>query len=191
MATLAVDFDGVLHQYVTPWIDEATIPDPPVAGAIEWLREVAAEFDIVVLTTRARDEGGIGAVEAWLRANGYDGPVTVTAEKVPAVMYIDDRAWRFSGRFPSLKTIFYAKPWRTGEPEPSRARDATRRAREQQKKVEQVAGNRKRELAAVRTELIREILRDKSDEWFSAWWEEAQRTSWEQRILLARAEIAQ
>lgn len=40
--TLAVDFDGVLHQYTTPWSNAATIPDPPVDGAIAWLNETAA-----------------------------------------------------------------------------------------------------------------------------------------------------
>lgn len=38
--TVAVDFDGVLHRYDTPWINAATIPDPPVDGAIEWLSRV-------------------------------------------------------------------------------------------------------------------------------------------------------
>ncbi len=28
--TVAVDFDGVLHAYISPWVNAHTIPDPPV-----------------------------------------------------------------------------------------------------------------------------------------------------------------
>jgi len=34
---LCVDFDGVIHSYTSKWVDEATIPDPPVPGALRWL----------------------------------------------------------------------------------------------------------------------------------------------------------
>ena len=208
--TVCVDFDGVLHSYVTAWIAPDVIPDDPVEElgedgeptgrtAIDWLHELVEEFEVVILTTRARPQevegrgvvDGCMAIMVWLRGYGYHGPdLLVTAEKVPAIMYVDDRGWRFSSRFPTAKTILRARPWRTGTPPPRRAKAAIRRARDQQRKVEEVASRRKQELAQVRTELIREILRDKDDAWFDAWWEEVQRKTWDERIKLARAEVA-
>lgn len=118
------DFDGVLHSYTTPWQGAEVIPDPPIEGAIDWLHEVAAEYDVVILTTRARHPGGAEAVEAYLREHGYTGDLVVTAEKLPALMYVDDRGWRFRGRFPTLKQIRYMKPWRTGDAPVRSAKDS-------------------------------------------------------------------
>lgn len=113
--TVAVDFDGVIHRYDTPWIDAVTIPDPPVEGAIEWLNEIAQKFDVVIFTTRGKHPEGRDAVMKWLFDQGYrpraENAIHVTATKPPALIYIDDRAWRFEGRFPSANEIHQAKPW--------------------------------------------------------------------------------
>jgi 5'(3')-deoxyribonucleotidase len=111
--TVAVDFDGVLHSYTSPWVNAETIPDPPVPGAIEWLREIAAKFAVVIFTTRGRTTEGQRAVRHWLHENGWDAGMnaTVTAEKLAALVYIDDRAWRFEGRFPTAQEIHAARPW--------------------------------------------------------------------------------
>ena len=105
--SIAVDFDGVIHEYVSPWIDAETIPDPPVPGAIEWLNEMREKFRIVVFTTRGKTETGRIAVATWLVARGYPAvPDDVTAEKPPALIYLDDRAVRFDGtNFPTADQI--------------------------------------------------------------------------------------
>ena len=56
---------------------------------------------------------GQAAVRAWLVAAGWEFGrfVTVTAEKPPALIYLDDRGWRFDGRFPSKDEIHAARPW--------------------------------------------------------------------------------
>jgi hypothetical protein len=46
--TVAVDFDGVIHSYASPWVNAETIPDPPVDGAIAWLNEIADDFEVVI-----------------------------------------------------------------------------------------------------------------------------------------------
>jgi hypothetical protein len=124
--TVAVDFDGVLHSYSSPWVDAETIPDPPVPGAIEWLAATMQDFEVVVFTTRGKTEAGRIAVSLWLINNGLQAELAkhrppgdeiqhitfaVTAEKPPALIYIDDRAWRFEGRFPSANEIHQARPW--------------------------------------------------------------------------------
>lgn len=116
---IAVDFDGVIHSYMSPWAGDATIPDGPVEGAVEWLNTLTSECDVVVFTTRARSRGGRRAVESWLRENGVDtAHIRITALKPPALVLIDDRAWRFEGpgSYPALEEIKSMHPWWEGRP---------------------------------------------------------------------------
>jgi hypothetical protein len=114
--TICVDFDGVLHSYQTPYSGDGEAPDPPVPGAIEWLSQIAEHFDVVIHTTRARSPEGQRAVRHWLHEHGWEPGMnaTVTAQKVPALVYIDDRAWRFDGVFPTKDEIHRALPWHKG-----------------------------------------------------------------------------
>lgn len=110
--TVAVDCDGVLHSYTSGWCGADSLPDPPVPGAIEWLNEIHEKFKVVVHTTRGDQPGGNEAVMAYLRKHGYTGPeLEVTSHKIPALIYIDDRGWRFEGSFPSADEIHRARPW--------------------------------------------------------------------------------
>lgn len=113
--TVAVDFDGVLHSYTSPWVNAETIPDPPVAGAMDWLVKIAEDFDVVIFTTRGKTVAGQIAVSDWLERHGVEPKLVkiITAEKPPALVYLDDRAYRFEGpgTFPSAEQIHRAKPW--------------------------------------------------------------------------------
>ncbi len=111
--TVAVDFDGVIHSYTSPWQGASVIPDPPVPGAIDWLNKIVEKFEVVVHTTRGDQEGGNDAVRTYLRERGYTGPeLRVTSNKVAALVYVDDRAWRFTGaNFPTVNEIHAAIPW--------------------------------------------------------------------------------
>jgi hypothetical protein len=115
--TIAVDFDGVLHSYRSGWIDAHTIPDPPNHGAMDWLNRVSRTFEVVIFTTRAKTMRGRNAIKRWLWENGYVEPgaetwsdlrIRVSYTKPPALVYIDDRAWRFDGRFPAEIEILHA-----------------------------------------------------------------------------------
>lgn len=125
--TIAVDFDGVLHSYTTPWKNAWTIPDGPVPGAVEWLREMALDFNVVILSTRCKSWRGRRAMRRWLwlhDTGGYGsramwedhsalGGVSFAKGKPPCLIYIDDRAWRFEGpgTFPTREQVHRAVPW--------------------------------------------------------------------------------
>lgn len=96
-----IDLDGTIHKYSKGYSD-GTIYDDPFEGAkrvIGWLKDKG--FEIIIFTTRASAEnakemGGdhkdqIKSVENWLKLNGiyFD---KVTAEKLAADFYIDDKA---------------------------------------------------------------------------------------------------
>ncbi|GAB3156460.1 hypothetical protein GCM10027258_62930 [Amycolatopsis stemonae] len=111
VATVAVDFDGVIHAYRLGWHD-GTIYDVPIAGALEGLRTLRKTFAVFVHTTRNPVH-----VAAWLARHGTcdavceadvsnePGELTfwtrqdlvlVTDRKLPAIAYIDDRGIRFT-----------------------------------------------------------------------------------------------
>lgn len=110
--TIAVDFDGVLHDYLqVQWVAMHVISGPPIPGAIEWLRDIASHFDVVIFTCRGRTWRGRRAVRRWLEQNGFNARATSITDRKPiASLYIDDRAWKFSGSFPDWRLIKVYNP---------------------------------------------------------------------------------
>lgn len=96
--TVAVDFDGVIHSYTSGWQGPAEIPDPPIEGVAEALRTLRTVFEVVVYSTRCATPEGLGAVRKYLRENGIE--VDRVADGKPiAFIYIDDRGYRFQGKW--------------------------------------------------------------------------------------------
>ncbi len=113
---VSVDFDGVLHSYASGWEGAATIPDPPVPGAIAWLVAVDERFDLAITSVRNAHPGGPAAMRAWLRAHGLPervlSRIAFPASGVAdAAVHLDDRAYRFEGRFPSFDELGALRPW--------------------------------------------------------------------------------
>lgn len=92
--TIVFDFDGVIHKYSKGWQD-GSIYDEPVQGIKEVINELHKDYDIYVVTTRARDLRQQTAVENYLNDNGIEFDC-VTSIKVPASVYIDDRGLQFN-----------------------------------------------------------------------------------------------
>lgn len=121
--TIAVDFDGVIHQYSRGWQD-GTIYDPPMPGALDGLRALLDQDAVFIFTTREPEQ-----VMPWLERWGFDvsiddrcgvcpngtpnictackgsglltfwnerGQLLVTNRKLAATAYLDDRAVRFT-----------------------------------------------------------------------------------------------
>lgn len=100
--TIVFDFDGVIHSYTTPWQAASVIPDKPIEGikeVIDKLRENG--YGVTVQTTRALAQSGKQAVEKYLQENDIVVD-SVTAQKVPALVYIDDRGMNFNGKVDGL-----------------------------------------------------------------------------------------
>lgn len=114
--TVVFDFDGVIHSYVTKWNGDTTfIPDPPVAGIKEEIEKIRkAGYEVCVVSTRCAYSGGIEAIENYLAENGIRVD-RITADKPPAIVYIDDRAICFDGRPDGLlEKIQNFEPWTKG-----------------------------------------------------------------------------
>ncbi|WP_062112258.1 hypothetical protein [Aureimonas sp. AU40] len=130
---IALDFDGVLHSYTSPWTDAATISDPPTPGAMAFLRALVEDdrFEVVIVSSRLKDPGGLTAVQDWLwvelvtefgatEANRIHLALQFSTTRPPAFLTIDDRAMTFDGAWPDLDTLAAFRPWNkrpTGTPE--------------------------------------------------------------------------
>lgn len=127
---IAVDFDGVLHNYDGKWAPSRVVGDA-VPGAMDFLVELylSERYDVAITSARSRYILGRWAMRQWLReqlirhcgyqAGPYMDPLYLEVFewikwpwfKPGALLYIDDRAHCFSGEFPTIPEIKAFKPW--------------------------------------------------------------------------------
>lgn len=124
---LCLDFDGVLHSYTSGWEGADKISDPPVDGAIDWLRSLLGcpedigigprylDFRVAIFSARSNQRGGIKAMKKWLKKHGLSKYelelIDFPKAKPPAFLGIDDRVLTFTGVFPSVADMKNFKPW--------------------------------------------------------------------------------
>lgn len=86
---VAVDFDGVLHDYTLGWTGYEPIGDP-IEGAIDFIKAVFEKgYEPVVFSARADTGYGARCIERWLAQHGF--PALRVFPKMNAIAYIDDR----------------------------------------------------------------------------------------------------
>lgn len=113
---IAVDFDGVIHDY-RKWLGPCEINGVPYPGSIDWLRGLLTDerVEVVIHTARAEHPDAAGCIRTWLVCCGLERHLAewlkVTASKVPAHVYIDDRGLRFEGQYPGVETLLALSPW--------------------------------------------------------------------------------
>lgn len=123
---LCLDFDGVLHSYVSKWTSATEIPDPPVRGALDFLKEAVDRFSVSVYSARTQQQGGIHVMKAWLQsqlmkkfgsgeADRIMARVTFPEERPTYDLFIDDHGFQFTGTFPSMDEIEDFVPWTKGK----------------------------------------------------------------------------
>lgn len=89
---LAIDFDGVIHDYKNPV--EGRRMGPPIDGAKDALKKYMVRGDEVVIFSTWATEKGQKTIREWLHY--YHIPFSsVTNIKPNADVYIDDKAIRF------------------------------------------------------------------------------------------------
>ena len=105
---ICVDFDEVLNTY-TSWQGEENLFEMK-AGCAEFLDKLSKDYEITILTTRRAD-----LVEHWLEKYDLQKYIKrVTNQKIPAVMYVDNRAVQFNGNYEEVYSeitnfVHYAK----------------------------------------------------------------------------------
>lgn len=100
--TVVLDFDAVLHLYRRGWTGPEPL-EPPVPGALEFVRWLLAQgYDVVVSSARADQPDGLHGIVGWLARYGFPA-LPVTNRKPAAILYVDDRAFRFEGDFQAVR----------------------------------------------------------------------------------------
>jgi hypothetical protein len=115
LKAVAVDFDGVFYPHYDGEVPNKDIK--PIDGAVEaiaFLKSVGLEPFICT----ARPDHQLGGVkeyiEHWAQLVGENFAwIVVSNTKLPAILYIDDRAYRFSSwkDVLALFPFFVAKDW--------------------------------------------------------------------------------
>lgn len=129
---LLIDFDGVIHSYVSGWQGEGVVSDPPVEGAFEFLEKAVEEFDVQIYSSRSKHADGIGIMKIWIdyhwcehkgdmeqfempskefEQNHILKRLSFPTEKPAAFLTIDDRAICFEGVWPKIEDLKNFKPW--------------------------------------------------------------------------------
>lgn len=100
---VCIDFDGVIHDNYDGFGD-GTIYGPIIPGSSEAIKKLAQKYDIIIFTAKAKSDrplinGKTGAelVMEWLEKHNLAQYVKdITSEKPRALVYIDDKAIRFT-----------------------------------------------------------------------------------------------
>src|SRR5271156_1345745 len=66
---LCLDFDGVIHSYSSGWKGADVIPDPPVAGAMQFIRDALEHFRVAIFSSRSNQPGGLDAMKDYIALN--------------------------------------------------------------------------------------------------------------------------
>lgn len=106
---VSFDFDGVIHKYRNGWQD-GSIYDEPDEEVIELIRLLQKMgVPVFILSTRSDIQ-----IKTWWESQNFDIPcriieanelfwkdtevVGITNRKLPAQIYVDDRAYRYTGQ---------------------------------------------------------------------------------------------
>lgn len=108
MKTFSFDFDGVIHKYSKGWHD-GTAYDVEVTGTVELMNKLLKDgYSVFILSSREPAQ-----IQNWFAKYYPDveteiigdqvkfwnkrGVVGITQRKLPAHVYVDDRAFKFEG----------------------------------------------------------------------------------------------
>jgi len=101
--TIAIDFDGVIHRYSKRWQGMGNAYDPPMEGVVDAIKRLKEEgYRLVVFSSRS-----VPVIEEWLKKYDLDSYFAeITNTKVPAKVYIDDRAYHFTNWDKTMEDLF-------------------------------------------------------------------------------------
>ena len=110
--TLAIDFDGVIHNHNLGFHD-GTCYGSPIKGAIDAIKSLSKKYTIIIFTCKAnpdrpliKGKTGTELVWGWLKKYNIDKYIKdVTYNKPNALFYIDDKAIAFNNWNNTLKHV--------------------------------------------------------------------------------------
>ena len=109
---ISIDFDGVIHDWSKGWHD-GTCYGEPIKGALEAIKLLSKKYQIIVFTAKCRPDRppvngktGKQLVIEWLEKHDLlDYISEVTHEKPRAMIYIDDKGYRFKSWYDTIRYL--------------------------------------------------------------------------------------
>jgi len=109
---IAIDFDGVIHNFNKGYHDGTCYGDP-LPHSIEAIKELSKTYKIIIFTAKAKPsrplvngKTGTELVQAWLdKHNILECISEITAEKPRAILYIDDNGYRHTDWIDTLNWV--------------------------------------------------------------------------------------
>lgn len=112
LKNIAVDFDGVIHNFDKGFHDGTCYGDP-LPGALDAIKTLATKYNVIIFTAKAKPsrplvngKTGTELVQEWLEKYDVMQYVTeITAEKPRSQIYIDDKGYHFQNWKDTLKYL--------------------------------------------------------------------------------------
>tara|TARA_R100000152_G_C6732969_1_gene157435 strand:- start:310 stop:702 length:393 start_codon:yes stop_codon:yes gene_type:complete len=109
LKNIAIDFDGVIHNFDKGWHD-GTCYGEPIEGSLEVIQRLAQKYNIIIFSAKVRPDRplvngktGKELVIEWLKDKNVMKYVKdVTHEKPRAQFYIDDKAIKFDNNWSDI-----------------------------------------------------------------------------------------
>lgn len=106
---ICLDFDGVLYplQPDGKYTRSISVEVKPIPNSVESVESLSDEFDIVLHTSRIDGNPGSNErdIRSWLSHYGFRIS-DISPHKPSALLYIDDRGYRFTGWDTDLENIY-------------------------------------------------------------------------------------
>ena len=112
LKNIAVDFDGVIHNFDKGFHDGTCYGDP-LPGALDAIKLLSSKYNIIIFTAKAKPsrplvngKTGTELVQEWLEKHNVMQYITeITAEKPRSQVYIDDKGYHFQNWKDTLKYL--------------------------------------------------------------------------------------
>jgi hypothetical protein len=109
---LAIDFDGVIHNFDKGYHDGTCYGDP-IKGSLDAIKLLSKDYNIIIFTAKAKPsrplvngKTGSELVYEWLAKHNVMQYVTqITSEKPRSQIYIDDKGYHFQNWDDTLEYI--------------------------------------------------------------------------------------
>jgi 5'(3')-deoxyribonucleotidase len=112
LKNIAIDFDGVIHDFSKGWHD-GTCYGTPLPGSLYAIKELSKNYNIIIFTAKVKPDRplvlgktGTQLVTKWLKDyNVLQYINEITCEKPRAQIYIDDKGYRFENWKDTLQNV--------------------------------------------------------------------------------------